>query len=150
MAAKMCYALRKVELLATPVSAPAVPFWESRVRICLSADDDNDAVNGLVAAIVKAGQNIGLIDNRSFQPKLFDCIDEPPTRQETLEAREVAKQIRELIHQDMAGIRTSNSNRDILCAVTKPVINMVLVPGVLGGSPALQNCTYKLKSLLRH
>ncbi|EXJ58451.1 hypothetical protein A1O7_05876 [Cladophialophora yegresii CBS 114405] len=116
MAAKMSYALRKVGLLATPVSAPAVPFWESRVRICLSADHDNDTVNDIVAAIVEAALNIGLIDQASSQPESFAYPDEPSTRQETLEACEVSKQIRELTQQETLDTKTAMGGRDILRA----------------------------------
>ncbi|KIW32325.1 uncharacterized protein PV07_03879 [Cladophialophora immunda] len=101
MAAKMSYALRKVGLLATPVSTPAVPFWESRVRICLSADHDNDTVDGLIAAIVKAAQNIGLTGNAKFEPRPFNYLDELPTEQERTEARHTCDYIRQLIDQDI-------------------------------------------------
>ncbi|KAI1871370.1 uncharacterized protein JN550_004364 [Neoarthrinium moseri] len=47
--AELSYCLRKVGLLASPVSAPAVPFWESRVRVNLSADYSDDDVNKLRA-----------------------------------------------------------------------------------------------------
>ncbi|OAP60447.1 hypothetical protein AYL99_05449 [Fonsecaea erecta] len=102
MAAKMSYALRQVGLLATPVSTPAVPFWESRVRICLSADHDNATVDALIVAIVKAAQNIGLIGNATFAPKPFTYLDEMPTAQEETEARRTAEYIRHVIEQDMA------------------------------------------------
>ncbi|KIY01042.1 uncharacterized protein Z520_03708 [Fonsecaea multimorphosa CBS 102226] len=101
MAAKMSYALRKGGLLATPVSTPAVPFWESRVRICLSADHDNDTVEGLIMAIVKAAQNIGLIGNAKFEAKPFNYLDELPTEQESIEALQTADYIRQLIDQDI-------------------------------------------------
>ncbi|OQV07906.1 hypothetical protein CLAIMM_12257 isoform 2 [Cladophialophora immunda] len=101
MAAKMSYALRKVGLLATPVSTPAVPFWESRVRICLSADHDNDTVDGLIAAIVKAAQNIGLTGNAKCEPRPFNYLDELPTEQERTEARHTCDYIRQLIDQDI-------------------------------------------------
>ncbi|OCT51434.1 serine palmitoyltransferase 2 [Cladophialophora carrionii] len=116
MAARMSYSLRKVGLLATPVSAPAVPFWESRVRICLSADHDNDTVNDIVAAIVKAALNIGLIDKAPSLSKLFAYPVELSTRQETLEACEVAKQIRELIQQEILDTKPAMSDKGILRA----------------------------------
>ncbi|KAK5233784.1 hypothetical protein LTR47_004902 [Exophiala xenobiotica] len=109
MAAKMSYALRKVGLLATPVSTPAVPFWESRVRICLSADHDNDTVDGLVAAIVEAAQNIALISNNKFEPRSFSYPEEVSNAQEESESRDAAEQIRNLIQEDI-NIK-SNSNR---------------------------------------
>ncbi|KAK7903017.1 hypothetical protein LTR67_002663 [Exophiala xenobiotica] len=109
MAAKMSYALRKVGLLATPVSTPAVPFWESRVRICLSADHDNDTVDGLVAAIVEAAQNIALIGNNKFEPEPFSYPEEVSNAQEESESRDAADHIRNLIQEDI-NIK-NNSNR---------------------------------------
>ncbi|KAJ9609447.1 hypothetical protein H2200_005774 [Cladophialophora chaetospira] len=112
MAAKMSYALRKVGLLATPVSTPAVPFWESRVRVCLSADHDNDTINGIVAAIVKAAQNVGLISKKAFHPNLFAYPDESPRQQEAVEAHTTADDIRKLIKEDttVAGNATSDAH----------------------------------------
>ncbi|EXJ66817.1 uncharacterized protein A1O5_10012 [Cladophialophora psammophila CBS 110553] len=116
MAAKMSYALRKAGLLATPVSTPAVPFWESRVRICLSADHDNDAVNGLILAVVKATQNIGLIGNTKFEPKLFNYPDELATEQERTEAVQTADRIRQLMHQDITASTGTTYDNAILAA----------------------------------
>ena len=116
MAAKMSYALRKVGLLATPVSTPAVPFWESRVRICLSAGHDNGTVNRLVAAVVKAARKTGLIRNNTFTAKLFDHPEERPTGEEATEARRVSDDIRRLIHQDMEKATSATSNQTVLRA----------------------------------
>ncbi|OAL32561.1 hypothetical protein AYO20_07871 [Fonsecaea nubica] len=110
MAAKMSYALRKVGLLATPVSTPAVPFWESRVRICLSADHDNDTVNGLIVAIVTAARSIGLIRNTKFEARLFNYLDEPPPEREGIEALQTANYIRRLVDQDVRSTDTIHSD----------------------------------------
>ncbi|KIW85385.1 hypothetical protein Z517_00775 [Fonsecaea pedrosoi CBS 271.37] len=106
MAAKMSYALRKVGLLATPVSTPAVPFWESRVRICLSADHDNDTVNGLIVAIFTATRSIGLVRNTKFEPRLFNYLEEAPSKQEKAEALQTADYIQRLIDQDVLSTDT--------------------------------------------
>ncbi|UQC81793.1 aminotransferase class I and II [Colletotrichum lupini] len=59
LSAKLSYALRCAGLLATPVCTPAVPFWESRVRINLSADFTDEEVNRLVDAVIRAAASVG-------------------------------------------------------------------------------------------
>ena len=84
-AAKLSYALRKVGLLAAlfvPLQSP------SGVRVCLSAGQKNDTVNGLVSAIITAAQAAGLIHETQSRPNLFKYSDEPSIVQEGLEAHQ--------------------------------------------------------------
>jgi serine palmitoyltransferase len=116
MAAKLSYSLRKAGLLATMISIPAVPFWESRVRVCLSADHDDHTVNALIAAIVKASRKIGLINGQKFRSRLFQSPTESLTPQERLEAHEVASKVRGLIQQDMARLNSPTVDEKIISA----------------------------------
>ncbi|KAF6822033.1 aminotransferase class I and II [Colletotrichum musicola] len=59
-AARFSYELRRRGVLASPVTMPAVPFWESRVRINLSADFDVDDVESLVGIIVDVARVTGV------------------------------------------------------------------------------------------
>lgn len=58
--ARLSFALRQAGLLASPVTTPAVPFWESRVRVNLSADYSHADVEKLINSIVSAVDSIGL------------------------------------------------------------------------------------------
>ncbi|TLS30739.1 hypothetical protein PpBr36_03916 [Pyricularia pennisetigena] len=63
--ARFSYELRRRGVLASPVTTPAVPFWESRVRVNLSADFDADDADRLVCAIVDAARATGVIARSS-------------------------------------------------------------------------------------
>lgn len=58
--ARLSFALRQAGLLASPVTTPAVPFWESRVRVNLSADYGQADVERLINSIVSAVDSVGL------------------------------------------------------------------------------------------
>lgn len=62
--ARLSFALRQAGLLASPVTTPAVPFWESRVRVNLSADYSHADVERLINSIVSAVDSIGLSRQR--------------------------------------------------------------------------------------
>jgi serine palmitoyltransferase len=51
-ASELSYVLRKHGVVAVPFSKPAVPLWQSRVRIGLSAGFTDDDVNQLLKAII--------------------------------------------------------------------------------------------------
>ncbi|KAK1975553.1 aminotransferase class I and II [Colletotrichum cereale] len=68
LSAKFSYALRCAGLLATPVCTPAVPFWESRVRINLSADFTDEEVNKLVQVVVRAAVSVGICRKTGLIP----------------------------------------------------------------------------------
>lgn len=71
MAAKLSFRLRQLGLLATPVSFPAVEFWESRVRVTISADFSDDQVNELVDYIIEASQNLGIAKKVKMQRRWY-------------------------------------------------------------------------------
>ncbi|EFQ36283.1 aminotransferase class I and II [Colletotrichum graminicola] len=58
--ARFSYELRRRGVLASPVTTPAVPFWESRVRVNLSADFDAEDVERLVCTIVDVARATGV------------------------------------------------------------------------------------------
>lgn len=62
--ARLSYAFRTEGLLASPVTTPAVPFWESRVRINLSADYTDDNVDRLIDTIIAGALSTGICKRR--------------------------------------------------------------------------------------
>ncbi|KAK1978792.1 aminotransferase class I and II [Colletotrichum cereale] len=104
VAAKLSYALRCRGLLATPVCTPAVPFWESRVRINLSADFTDEEVNRLIHAVIQAASHAGLgktwgITRNSFKSDIHSFLIEEGFD----EAQKVFRHIQKLIKRDAAG-----------------------------------------------
>jgi serine palmitoyltransferase len=75
MASKLSYMLRQLGLLATPITAPAVSFWESRVQVTLSADFSDDHVNKLVDCIIKASRNAGIAKKLKAQRRMYSYAD---------------------------------------------------------------------------
>ncbi|KAK4930897.1 hypothetical protein LTR49_002663 [Elasticomyces elasticus] len=59
-ASKLSYVLRKHGVAATPFSKPAVPMWQSRVRIGMSTAFSNEQVDQLVEALIRSCDEIGL------------------------------------------------------------------------------------------
>ena len=59
VAARLSYELRRAGLLASPVATPAVPSWESRVRVNLTADYTDGDVDRLLTAITSAAERTG-------------------------------------------------------------------------------------------
>lgn len=101
-AAKLSYKLRKHGVLATPVSVPAVPFWQARVRVCLSADHTDAQVNTLVRTIISDAQDIGVIARSCLEPEIFRTVSsEMHVGKEVLEAQISCRHIQELIRQDV-------------------------------------------------
>ncbi|KAK1997930.1 aminotransferase class I and II [Colletotrichum falcatum] len=108
VAARMSYALRRRGLLATPVCTPTVPFWESRVRINLSADFTDMEVNQLVHAVVRAAARAGLcktvgIAHTSFKNGVHSYL----VVEGLDEASKVSRHIQKLIKRDAAGAKAS-------------------------------------------
>ena len=60
LSCKLSYRLRQLGVLATPINVPAVKFWESRVRVTLSADFSDDQVNKLLDSIIEASHSVGI------------------------------------------------------------------------------------------
>ncbi|KAK4941938.1 hypothetical protein LTR10_018268 [Elasticomyces elasticus] len=98
VAAKLSYILRQLGVLASPVSTPAVPFWESRVRVCLSAAFDDNTVYRLLQTILEAAHRVGLSKVTS-SPTTPQCrIDDIILQeQESREASGTEKHIKDLI-----------------------------------------------------
>lgn len=61
-AARLSYVVRGYDLLASPVVAPAVPYWEGRVRINLSAEHADEDVDKLLDAVINGSKDLGLCD----------------------------------------------------------------------------------------
>ncbi|KAK5718424.1 hypothetical protein LTR15_008151 [Elasticomyces elasticus] len=60
-ASKLSYVLQKHGVAATPFSKPAVPMWQSRVRIGMSAAFSNEQVDQLVEALIRSCDEAGLL-----------------------------------------------------------------------------------------
>ncbi|KAK1671006.1 aminotransferase class I and II [Colletotrichum godetiae] len=103
VSAKLSYALRCAGLLATPVCTPAVPFWESRVRINLSADFTDEEVNKLVHAVICAAGNVGMGRMRRISRSSFMTDAEVLAGDEGCnEASKVFDWVRSLVKMDAA------------------------------------------------
>ena len=71
MSAKLSYKLRQLGLLATPITLPAVKFWESRVRVTLSADFTDVHVNTLLDCIIEASQSTGITGKVKLPRRMY-------------------------------------------------------------------------------
>ncbi|KAK3111827.1 hypothetical protein LTR53_012517 [Teratosphaeriaceae sp. CCFEE 6253] len=60
-ASELSYVLRKHGVVATPFSKPAVPMWQSRVRIGMSAAFSDEQVDQLVEALIHSCTEMGLL-----------------------------------------------------------------------------------------
>lgn len=113
-AAKLSYKLRKDGILATPVSVPAVPFWQARVRVCLSADHTDAQINTLIRTIIKDAQDIGIVARIHLEPQKFQTTTpETHADEEDREALESCRRIEELIRQDIGIQKTTTASRTI-------------------------------------
>ncbi|KXH64728.1 aminotransferase class I and II [Colletotrichum nymphaeae SA-01] len=103
LSAKLSYALRCAGLLATPVCTPAVTFWESRVRINLSADFTDEEVNRLVNAVIRAAASVGMGRMREISRSFFKTkIEDLDGEEDCNEASKVFDWVRSLIKMDAA------------------------------------------------
>ncbi|KAK1466172.1 aminotransferase class I and II [Colletotrichum tamarilloi] len=103
LSAKLSYALRCAGLLATPVCTPAVPFWESRVRINLSADFTDEEVNRLVDAVIRAAASVGMRRMRKISRSFFKTkVEDFDGEEDCNEASKVFDWVRSLIKMDAA------------------------------------------------
>ncbi|KAK1957419.1 aminotransferase class I and II [Colletotrichum sublineola] len=104
VAAKLSYALRRHGLLATPVCTPAVPFWESRVRVNLSADFTDEEVDRLVDAVIRAAAHRGLCKTAGIARNSFKGDAHSFLIAEGFdEATKVSEHIQKLIKRSAAG-----------------------------------------------
>ncbi|KAK3678346.1 hypothetical protein LTR78_001643 [Recurvomyces mirabilis] len=62
-ASKLSYELRKHGVAATPFSKPAVPMWQSRVRIGMSAGFSDAQVGALIDAIIRSCEAAGVVSS---------------------------------------------------------------------------------------
>ncbi|KAJ0299611.1 hypothetical protein COL516b_009118 [Colletotrichum fioriniae] len=103
LSAKLSYALRCAGLLATPVCTPAVPFWETRVRINLSADFTDEEVNGLLHAVIHAAASVGMGRMRRISRSFFKTnVEVFDAEEDCNEASKVFDWVRSLITMDAA------------------------------------------------
>lgn len=112
LSSKLCYSLRREGLLASPVCAPAVPFWESRVCINLSADFTDEEVNSLIRAVIRAAERVGICKIADVVPSHFKT-DEGLTlvEEHSNEASKAFELIQNLIKMDALLGRTSTQKR---------------------------------------
>lgn len=104
MAAKLSYSLRRLGLLATPITVPAVKFWESRVRVTLSADFSDEQVNKLVDCIIDASRSCGIVKNVKAQRRTYTYTGNgfAADDEELRENAECFKSIHEFIDCDVS------------------------------------------------
>lgn len=104
IAAKLSYSLRRLGLLATPITVPAVKFWESRVRVTLSADFSDDQVNKVVDYIIEASQSCGISKAVKAQREIYNYTgsDVDAGDEEFQEHAESFRSIHELVERDIA------------------------------------------------
>jgi len=103
-ASELSQTLRKHGVVASPVSAPAVELWESRVRVTLSASYTDADVNRLVSAIVAATRHIGL-GQRTNIPRRTYSFQNPMTQKEVdgveQERREANEHLNQLLDEQI-------------------------------------------------
>lgn len=112
--AKLSFALRQAGLLASPVTTPAVPFWESRVRVNLSADYSPSDVERLINSIVSAADSMGLSQRRKspFWVNEFKCPAKTQL-EESDEANTAFAKVKSLIDRSSVHLQdVSHSQRD--------------------------------------
>lgn len=110
--ARLSFALRQEGLLASPVTTPAVPFWESRVRVNLSADYTNADVERLINSIVSAVDSIGLSRRRHGTLWVNEFKSLPITElEESEESRVSFAKVKSLINHASAQLRNAHDSR---------------------------------------
>lgn len=98
--ARLSFALRQAGLLASPVTTPAVPFWESRVRVNLSADYSHADIERLISSIVSAVGSLGLSKRKKepFWVNDFKCLPSAEL-DDSEEAKTAYAKVKSLIDQ---------------------------------------------------
>jgi nucleotide-binding universal stress UspA family protein len=74
IAARLSYMLRKDGLLGIPISHPAVPYWQSRVRLNLSAHHTEDEIDRLIDAIICACQSLRICKESGVARRKFRYV----------------------------------------------------------------------------
>lgn len=142
MSARLSFELRKAGVLASPVSAPAVPFWQSRVRINLSADYCPRDVDRLLEAIVLAVRRCGIpgpSKTCTLRPYPAENVQKAidNVSQEFIEAR-----LRHLIEESKK-LHRSNDSVVLPSNMLQPVLHSQSRYGVGSGSARWISGTYE-------
>jgi serine palmitoyltransferase len=115
--AKLSHALRKRSVLTAPFGKPAVPQWQSRVRISLSAGFTDQQVTDLVNAVIVSCEGIGVLEGKVIGlPRPFESHES--SEKDHLEAETALASLNELISAEKARVaRTStheHAHEDVL------------------------------------
>ncbi|KAH8912441.1 PLP-dependent transferase [Coniochaeta sp. PMI_546] len=109
-AARLSYVTRGYGLLASPVVAPAVPYWEGRVRINLSAEHTDEDVDKLINAVIKGSQHLNLCDVTSTERRHYKYNGPAVTSaQEKTEASTTYDSIRDIIDRSARSLEQQSS-----------------------------------------
>ena len=141
LAAELSYVLRQQGILATPIATPAVPLWEARVRVCLSADFSDDTVNSLVRGLIRSCQTVGIIGKMHQKPKVFTFKDElkPLIEVELSEMANSQQYVRSLILQDKDSVPQTDKHATNLIQAGHIARNQY---GIASGAPRWTTGTY--------
>jgi 7-keto-8-aminopelargonate synthetase-like enzyme len=109
-AARLSYVTRGYGLLASPVVAPAVPYWEGRVRINLSAEHTDEDVDKLIDALIKGSEDLNLCDTKGIERRHYK-YDYPAvvSAQEEAEASAAYDKIRDIINRSAKSMEQDTS-----------------------------------------
>lgn len=115
MSARFSFALRRHGVLASPVTTPAVPFWESRVRVNLSADFTDAQVHRLVSAIASAAISTGVIwknklDKGLLPPAPFESKCPLESESKTAESAEALTSILAMVKAAEISVISAQNN----------------------------------------
>ena len=111
LSCKLSYKLRQLGVLATPINVPAVKFWESRVRVTLSADFSDDQVNKLLDSIIEASHSVGITKRVKLQRIQYKYAGgDVAASNEEEEHRTCVRNIHALIHKDSASQGSHHSS----------------------------------------
>lgn len=100
-AARLSYVTRGYGLLASPVVTPAVPYWEGRVRINLSAEHKDEDVDRLIDAVIKGSRDLNLCVAKGIKRRGYKYNGRAvASAQEEGEASTTHDKIRDIIIRD--------------------------------------------------
>lgn len=99
---KFAYVLRTKGVLANPIVPPAVPFWQTRIRVALSADWTDAAVNKLLEALKETASSCGIISGTTSVAGVFVTDPDVASREEEQEEIDSFDNILKLMKDDAA------------------------------------------------
>lgn len=109
-AARLSYVARRYGLLASPVVAPAVPYWEGRVRINLSAEHTDEDVDKLIDAAIKGSKDLGLCYARGVERRRYKYVGlNVESDQEACEASAAFENIQDIILRSAEALQAETS-----------------------------------------